>query len=767
MAFWIRHIFLIIACVVGPFVAALYVDTQSEVKRTEHAGEIAGRIAIQGLEARLRLNAHSRVSQAISLAQRLQDRDLVGELMRSGAARKEAAFATVVDMLNESAPSGGFAWVVDDQGAVVAKNGIRTPEDEPQRITGHPIFLETQEGNALDGIWRDVPKTNALVGAAPLIVRGTAQGAVVIGQPIDRTLVESLASSLNAGITVALGDGTIVATTLDPETAVSLVKAQGNSVEPKTAGALKTPLSHEWLPLIPIFIDHQGRGNAYTSLAMTTLGSDVRWLVSIDATDALRALPARQQLILSGFAVFTMLAILIGLMNHRTFVSPIERITAHLSELHVGRGELEYPEAKVAAPFRRLVKLINMTVQKIPARGFQPRGSSAIESPISEISGGDRVPPPRDGSTSASLLRVGGDLSPPSIASDLMLRKSPPPPASTGNSPLNDLSFERAIQDNLLSRATPMPQQPPPPRAPPMEEDAQAIAQAIASLEGSDTTPMPQLQPPPSLSPPPMGSIPSLRPRGISSPRLEAGKMKSPRSAADIRGVPSESMGMPSPFMPSQSEMFRGTPGQLYPPRPDDQAQLDPRSNQGQARSGGSLAGYAALGAPSGLGASAGLGSASVPEDGAFNPEATVVAPVEEELLRKSAREESTGSYRLPNSNQALASPGGDMTMVASVPANLLAQTIADPETEVGDETTALDAADHAHFKETYERFIEMRKRCGEATGDLAFDRFLAKLTKNREGLIKKYNCRTVRFQVYEKDGKAALKATPVRAGGR
>jgi hypothetical protein len=29
--------------------------------------------------------------------------------------------------------------------------------------------------------------------------------------------------------------------------------------------------------------------------------------------------------------------------------------------------------------------------------------------------------------------------------------------------------------------------------------------------------------------------------------------------------------------------------------------------------------------------------------------------------------------------------------------------------------------------------------------------------------LIAKYQCRTVRFQVYEKDGKAALKATPVR----
>src|SRR5215470_8731344 len=118
MAFWIRHIFLIVACVVVPFVAALYVDTNSEIRRTERAGEIAGRLAIQGLEARLTLDAHGRVSRAISLAQRLEDRDLIGELTRTGP-KKETALATVVDMLNESAPAGGFAWLVDEQGTVV------------------------------------------------------------------------------------------------------------------------------------------------------------------------------------------------------------------------------------------------------------------------------------------------------------------------------------------------------------------------------------------------------------------------------------------------------------------------------------------------------------------------------------------------------------------------------------------------------------------------------------------------------------------------
>ena len=36
-----------------------------------------------------------------------------------------------------------------------------------------------------------------------------------------------------------------------------------------------------------------------------------------------------------------------------------------------------------------------------------------------------------------------------------------------------------------------------------------------------------------------------------------------------------------------------------------------------------------------------------------------------------------------------------------------------------------------------------------------------AKLAKNRDALTQKYACRTVRFQVYVKNGKAALKALP------
>jgi hypothetical protein len=55
-----------------------------------------------------------------------------------------------------------------------------------------------------------------------------------------------------------------------------------------------------------------------------------------------------------------------------------------------------------------------------------------------------------------------------------------------------------------------------------------------------------------------------------------------------------------------------------------------------------------------------------------------------------------------------------------------------------------------------------VRDECGEGSDGLTFDRFRVKLEKNKETLVQKYGCRTVRFQVYVKEGKAALKAPPV-----
>lgn len=73
------------------------------------------------------------------------------------------------------------------------------------------------------------------------------------------------------------------------------------------------------------------------------------------------------------------------------------------------------------------------------------------------------------------------------------------------------------------------------------------------------------------------------------------------------------------------------------------------------------------------------------------------------------------------------------------------------------------EPAGDAYFKEVYEQFVAVKESCGEPTSGLTFPKFSDKLVKNREDLIAKTGCKDVRFTVYVKDGKAALKATPVK----
>jgi hypothetical protein len=73
------------------------------------------------------------------------------------------------------------------------------------------------------------------------------------------------------------------------------------------------------------------------------------------------------------------------------------------------------------------------------------------------------------------------------------------------------------------------------------------------------------------------------------------------------------------------------------------------------------------------------------------------------------------------------------------------------------------DEADLAHFKQVFDEYVDLRQKCGESIAGLSAEKFTAKLQSNREQLVSKHGCRTARFTVYEKDGKAAIRAVPVR----
>jgi len=112
-----------------------------------------------------------------------------------------------------------------------------------------------------------------------------------------------------------------------------------------------------------------------------------------------------------------------------------------------------------------------------------------------------------------------------------------------------------------------------------------------------------------------------------------------------------------------------------------------------------------------------------------------------------------------PPAQRPVATVGGDdqddeeATMVGNVPPEVLAAATgehrADPET--GD------------WLVVYEEFVRTKKQCGEATDGLTFEKFQHTLKKNRDALMQRHGCKRVKFSVYVKEGRASLKATPVK----
>lgn len=98
-----------------------------------------------------------------------------------------------------------------------------------------------------------------------------------------------------------------------------------------------------------------------------------------------------------------------------------------------------------------------------------------------------------------------------------------------------------------------------------------------------------------------------------------------------------------------------------------------------------------------------------------------------------------------------------DATMVQRIPDELMAAA-------KSGETHAIESADElVQWRQTFDEFVTMRQKCGEPTTGLSFEKFQVQLRKNKEQLVKQYSCRRVKFTVYEKEGKAALKATPIK----
>lgn len=70
---------------------------------------------------------------------------------------------------------------------------------------------------------------------------------------------------------------------------------------------------------------------------------------------------------------------------------------------------------------------------------------------------------------------------------------------------------------------------------------------------------------------------------------------------------------------------------------------------------------------------------------------------------------------------------------------------------------------EETEWRRVYTDFLELKKQLGEPVEKLTYEKFRGTLQRNKDALVARHGCSRVAFKVYEKQGRAALKASPAK----
>ena len=73
------------------------------------------------------------------------------------------------------------------------------------------------------------------------------------------------------------------------------------------------------------------------------------------------------------------------------------------------------------------------------------------------------------------------------------------------------------------------------------------------------------------------------------------------------------------------------------------------------------------------------------------------------------------------------------------------------------------NGAEDAEWHGVYQEFVALKQQCGENVDGFTYEKFEQTLRKTSETLMTRHGARKVKFSVYVKEGKAALKASPLK----
>ena len=124
----------------------------------------------------------------------------------------------------------------------------------------------------------------------------------------------------------------------------------------------------------------------------------------------------------------------------------------------------------------------------------------------------------------------------------------------------------------------------------------------------------------------------------------------------------------------------------------------------------------------------------------------------------EASADSGNGGDAAPSSKRSLPKPPGKKSLPKPPGA------AAEEEPASADGPAEADEVDEeTEWRGVYKEFLAMKKSLGEDTTKLSYEKFQGTLQRNKDALVARHGCARVRFRVYEKEGKTALKASPIK----
>lgn len=659
-----------------------------------------------------------------------------------GQAEPELLHRTVQQQIKKAAEALklSFVMVTDASGRVVARAG-QGEAAWRDSVDGYPVVADAVRGYRTDDLWLEGGVLYR-VAAAPIIAsaRDRYVGAVVLGQAVGDELAGQLRAAVGLDV-VFLGAGQVLASSRPKDKVPqALLEAAASQQAALQGGGHSAPLDvgDELAMIVGLPGEAAERGAAIGLLSAGAAGASLRSVLGSYAAAAAEGdLPLWQ---LPAAAGAVLVAFLIGLLLlRREGEVPIERLLGDVRRAAEEGGAPD--ESAYRGPLRELAAAIGAALAQRPAAG--PAAPAPLLAPDREL-GRDLIDYLGNGHAAAPAVAPATPSIPPSAAFAPTLPGPPGPlatpapragsgaPAALGTPASLDAQRPQRPSAPLgAASAAAEPQKPQRPSAPqgaPLSGAPFTPAPApLTGLVGDSSDTIPQRSPTPAPLRTP-SSISPIRGAGIPVPTA--------RTAGLIGGEPLRA--------------GRGL-GELEGEGPSSRTLLDPV-----------------------LEAELEASQLSMPQELPTVqdiPPSVVQAAIEQALGAPAApfagmpRNPGAGPYGRPGAQapsrpqSAVGTPAGELRLGASRPAPDITEEItAVNRTPPVTEEDELEAS----FRRTYQEFIVTKQRCHEPVEGLTYDKFVVKLKQSRDQIMRQHNCKAVRFHVYVKEGKAALKATPV-----